>query len=275
MTDQGGVIYDLGANRGSNLPYYLSRASKVVAVEGNPLLAEEIRSVFSKEISSGRLVVYGCVLAQESSHSVPFYVHRTDSHLSCLNPPEGSSQADFEIIHVPSISVVDLVRREGTPLYVKVDLEGADSMILEQLFAADIYPDFLSVEIQSILPLALVYQTNRYHSFQIMNAREFHSLAQPSLDVEVPQAQQFHFDEDTAGPFGPDIPYPWMDREQALRNVSIQGVGWRDLHARIQLPDHGARVWLECYPMRSLFGALVRKVLQKTPRAISALARRN
>lgn len=40
------VIYDLGANRGDNLPYFLSRADLVVAVEANPALAREMNSEY-------------------------------------------------------------------------------------------------------------------------------------------------------------------------------------------------------------------------------------
>ena len=263
MPDSVGVIYDLGANAGNNLPYYLSRARKVVAVEANPLLVRRILHDFSLEIASGRLVVCGCVLAPYSSSSVPFYVHRRDSHLSCLVLPDGASHADYEVVYVPSISVVDLVRAEGEPMYMKVDLEGADSMVLEQLFHAEIYPCYLSVELQTIKPLALIYETNRYHSFQLMDARKFSVLPAPTLDSSLPFAHCFVFNEDTAGPFGADIPYPWMDRQQALRNLSIQGLGWRDLHARMQVPDQNARVWLEYYSILSLLGALARKVMRR------------
>ena len=32
------VIYDIGSNNGDDIPYYLMKCDKVVAVEANPLL---------------------------------------------------------------------------------------------------------------------------------------------------------------------------------------------------------------------------------------------
>jgi len=44
------VIYDFGANRGDNIPYYLMKSDRVVAIEANPVLCNIIRERFSDEI---------------------------------------------------------------------------------------------------------------------------------------------------------------------------------------------------------------------------------
>ncbi len=54
------VIYDLGANTGDDIAYYLKKADKVVAVEANPTLAKQIESKYSAAISEGRLFVENC-----------------------------------------------------------------------------------------------------------------------------------------------------------------------------------------------------------------------
>ncbi len=44
------IIYDLGANNGDDIPYYLRKADKVIAVEANPILSQEIEDRFPDDI---------------------------------------------------------------------------------------------------------------------------------------------------------------------------------------------------------------------------------
>ena len=43
------IIYDFGAHNGNDIPYYLTKADKVVAVEANPGLAAQIKERFKDE----------------------------------------------------------------------------------------------------------------------------------------------------------------------------------------------------------------------------------
>jgi len=56
------VIYDIGANNGDDIPYYLQKADVVVAVEANPDLCKQLRERFVESIECGRLVVENCVV---------------------------------------------------------------------------------------------------------------------------------------------------------------------------------------------------------------------
>ncbi len=255
------IIYDLGANCGDNLPYYLAKAEKVVAVEVNPVLIKSIENKYSKAIALGRLKVVHCALADSSRESVTFYVHKYDSRISMISPPDDEELDCFEVINVPSLSVLDLLSRFGNPSYVKIDLEGFDAVALKQLFDAKIYPDYISAEAHSVFPFSLMEHSGQYNSYQIMDARSFTDL--PDIDVSRSQTDidVFQFHEGTAGPFGSDIPSPWMSKEQCLLNLGIAGLGWRDVHARKQLPDSDARVFLEKFSLRSLVGAIARKTV--------------
>ena len=55
-------IYDLGANKGDDIPYYLQKADKVVAVEANPVLCDEIRNRFDAYIKNGKLFLENYVV---------------------------------------------------------------------------------------------------------------------------------------------------------------------------------------------------------------------
>jgi hypothetical protein len=51
------LIYDIGMHNGNDTAYYLFRGFRVVGVEANPLLVEQVRERFAAEIASNRLTV--------------------------------------------------------------------------------------------------------------------------------------------------------------------------------------------------------------------------
>lgn len=259
--DSVGIIYDLGANSGDNLPYFLSRADIVVAVEANPALVDVIQQKYGRAIALGRLRVVHCALADVTSDLIPFFISKSDSHVSALAPAVNRHSSGFERIEVPAMRIVDLITEHGYPAYVKSDLEGHDPIVLRQLFDAGVYPDYVSAEAHTLMPFSLMEDSGRYNSYQIMNARTFHRLPLQCVDQQITGFDVFQFHEGTSGPFGKDIPSPWMNANQCLLNLGIAGLGWRDVHARKQSPDSNSRVYLENIPLRSLAGAIARKVI--------------
>jgi FkbM family methyltransferase len=82
------VIYDIGANNGDDIAYYLEKADKVVAIEANPILAGEIAKRYHSEILTSRLFVENVVLtAEDESAFSPFYIHRLHHVLSQFPKP--------------------------------------------------------------------------------------------------------------------------------------------------------------------------------------------
>ena len=49
------IIYDLGANNGDNLPYYFLKSDKVVAVEANIILCNQIKKNAKKKLKKESL----------------------------------------------------------------------------------------------------------------------------------------------------------------------------------------------------------------------------
>ena len=49
------VIYDVGANTGHDIDYYLLKADRVVAVEANPQLCAGLRARWAHALAAGRL----------------------------------------------------------------------------------------------------------------------------------------------------------------------------------------------------------------------------
>lgn len=233
------TIFDFGANNGDDIPYYLQKAERVVAVEANPVLADQIRRRFSDAIASGRLAVEGCALTVEASaEAVPFYVHKGNHVLSQFPAPPPNKAEQFDRISVPAVNVVELVRRHGAPHYIKIDIEHYDQAILRALFANGIRPPYISAESHSIEVFALLVALGGYEAFKLVDGRSVPRRYKNALVRTESGETRYDFPEHSAGPFGADVAGPWMTRDNFFRVLAFAGLGWRDIHAsRVDAPD--------------------------------------
>lgn len=245
MKNEPNVIYDFGSNNGDDIAYYLKKAPFVVAVEANPKLCELIRSRFSHEISQGRLFVENCVLNVSNSDSESiFYVHRTNNVLSQFPCPPADMLREFEAVMIPSAAPSKLIDKYGSPLYVKIDLEGYDEPVLRHLFANGIHPPFISAESHTVDIFSIFVSLGKYVSFNLVDGDSVnrlygaHTIVNFSGDFEA-----YSFPYHSAGPFGYDISSPWMSGASFVRLLALEGFGWKDIHATNKIsPDPSAGV---------------------------------
>lgn len=226
------VIYDIGANVGLNIPYYLRKADLVIAVEANPILVNIIKNNHKEAISSGRLIVGDFVVSAEDSSAVAdFFVHEANPLLSQFPEPEDNIRSQFSKIEVYSVSVAELIARYGQPYYVKLDAEGYDTEILRAMFAHDIRPPFISAECHMAEVFALMLAMGGYESFKIIDgARVSSEYADHRIETKE-GTEVYSFPEHSAGPFGDDIDGPWLNGNDALLHLARIGLGWTDVHA--------------------------------------------
>jgi FkbM family methyltransferase len=233
------VIYDFGANNGDDIPYYLLKAERVVAVEANPVLVDVIRRRFAAQIRDGQLSVEHCALTVESGAAqLPFFVHKRHHFKSQLPAPRAEELAHFEQIVVPAQNVIDIVRRHGAPHYIKIDLEHYDQHVLRALFAAGLRPPYLSAETHTIEVLSLLVAVGGYRAFKMVNGPTVSTRFRDHPIVTPDGVRPYAFPEHSAGPFGEDIPGPWMTADNFFRVLSFAGLGWRDIHvSAVDAPD--------------------------------------
>lgn len=226
------TIYDLGANNGSNIPYYLKKADLVVAVEANPVLSREIETQFCDEIRAGRLVIESCVLtAGDLPEEVTFYLHRTNHVLSQFPRPDESELPQFDEITLRAYSIRQLISKWGAPHYVKIDLEHYDTEILKSMFSHGIFPPFISAEVHSIKPFCAMVANGGYDNFKLVDGR---SVSEIFKDHEIQTqngSETYSFPFHSAGPFGEDVPGGWMTADNFFDVLTGSGLGWKDIHA--------------------------------------------
>jgi FkbM family methyltransferase len=264
------VIYDFGANKGDNLPYYLLKADKVVAVEAIPSLANAIRMRFAPEVGSGRLVVENVVIASEAgAGAVPFFIHRTMDFLSQFPAPEDPSE--FERVELPSLSPLEILRRHGDPWYVKIDLEHFDHVVLAALLKQGILPSFVSVECHTIEVFAQLVCAG-YKAFNLVDGATVHEqygdVAIHGKDGDV----RYAFSRHSAGPFGDDLASPWMTPSNFFRLLALRGLGWRDVHATNRIePDPSSMSDLRLREYSPALSDALRKIV---PNSLHPIGRR-
>ena len=226
------IIYDVGANNGDDLPYYLRRSDLVIAIEADPELARGIEERFSSEISAGRLKVENCVVtADAGGANVPFYLHQGHNVLHQFGRPSDADIHNFKEVSLPSKRLVDIVRQHGAPYYMKIDVEGYDQVLLSALFLEGIRPPYISAETHSVEVFAALVALGRYNAFKIVNGQTVHEVYREFRICSDREDATYSFPYHSAGPFGNDVKGCWETGNTFLRTLAEAGLGWADIHA--------------------------------------------
>lgn len=233
------IIYDLGANNGNNIEYYLLKSDLIIAVEANPRLCDFIRKKFKQEIDNKKLIVENCILTSDPSEAPKeFYIHKENHLLSQFPKPDNKNINDFYIERVSSKKVENIIKEYGDPFYVKIDLEKYDHEILFELLNNKIIPNYISVEANTVDVFCTLVSLGNYKSFKLVNGEDVHITYQ-NIQIETLNAlKNFKFLKNSAGPFGNDINGPWISRDNFFYLLAKEKLGWKDIHcSRINLPE--------------------------------------
>lgn len=226
------VVYDIGMHNGDDTDYYLKKGYRVVAVEANPLLCDAGRERFAEEISSGRLKIHNVAVAAQAG-SIKFYVNDKKSVLSSLNQPaDMTGWREVECVASPLTSIIEAPDQIE---FVKLDIEGADLLALEDLYRHKVFPLHVSCEAHKIEVLCKLVSMG-YQKFKLVRCSVIGKKDRISKITASDGSVLAHkFPRHSSGPFGSDLPGRWMNAEQVLysylgRNV-LYGGGWYDVHA--------------------------------------------
>jgi len=268
---QPDLIYDVGLHLGEDTAYYLALGYRVVAFEANPDLVERCRRRFAAETATGRLVIVpGAIAPVGSPPTVTFY-RNVKSVWGTISADWAERNAKLfrgsTPITVPTVDFGDCIARFGVPQFMKVDVEGVDGLVIETACALEDGPLYLSMESEKVDFDQLVSDVDRlckagYCSFKIVQQA---SIPGSAVTVRTLNGDslRYRFEKHSSGPFGDQLPGPWLNRDQAIERYrgifksyrllgdrSVLGryariftkpaekilrtgiPGWHDLHAR-------------------------------------------
>jgi FkbM family methyltransferase len=239
------LIYDVGMHNGSDTEFYLRKGFDVIAIEANPKYVAHARARFAKELATGQLTIYDVALTEKSGE-VPFFVHEHDDW-SRLNPNSSYrfTEGTYQEIKVRGLQFSLIAGRHPTPYYVKLDIEGSERMVIEQLFATGKYPPFLSFEANLETDLILnLLDEHGYHEFQLLGQSRKSQIRLPNPPLEG-TFYDARFNGYMSGPFGLELQGEWVsildlrDQLKAHKRKVQEGKDklalneWHDIHARL------------------------------------------
>jgi len=224
-----GVVYDVGANNGDDVEYYLKKGMKVVAIEANPSLADHVRSRFGNDVKRGALTILNVAVGDKAGKR-KFYLSIGNDKISSLLRPLGNL-CDWCEVDVEVRTLSSIMREFGEPAFVKIDTEGSDAVILHEIFSSGCVPNMLSAESHTIDVFCELF-AGGYRKFKIVESRFIHSRYRDPLITTVKGFPIRHtFPEGISGPFGNDLAGEWMDVEETFQYLCRYGLGWKDIHA--------------------------------------------
>lgn len=140
------LVFDVGVNNGDDTDYYLRRGFRVVGIEANPDFIGQVTARFPDAIRDGRLVLLNIAVAAEDGEATFYLSEGNRGVWSSLDPELAAREAlGTREVRVPARRFRGLLREYGVPYYLKIDIEGADRLCLEDIDGGDA-PAYVSFE---------------------------------------------------------------------------------------------------------------------------------
>jgi FkbM family methyltransferase len=228
------LIFDLGLNNGDDTDFYLKRGFDVVALDANPVFYERAQKRFENAIIDGRLRLLNAAIWDKSGHA-NFYINLENDHWSSLDAAWAFRNATkCKEVTVECVTLGMLFSEFGVPYYLKIDVEGVDQSVLEQLCGCDVLPLFVSVEdCRFGLEYMRVLASCGYNGFKLLD--------QSNVPQIKDSATGHVFPAGSSGPFGDDLPGHWLTYDEMLKHYSVtvrdrsgkrlaQRTHWWDIH---------------------------------------------
>lgn len=233
------LIFDLGVNQGEDSAFYLAKGFRVVGVEADPILVKELRVSFAPQLESKQFILEPVGIMGEPGVT-HFYRNTFCDHWSSFFPEYGCrGDTKYEIMKIECVVVESLLQKYGCPYYMKVDIEGADQIVLNQLSKLRFRPIFLSVEEFGLATIDSLFKLG-YNMFSLRPQRDKSWARLPNPPREgkwIPR----DFTQRDSGPFGLEVP-DWMSvtaaKKQFYQKIRTEDNRWLpppgewyDLHA--------------------------------------------
>ena len=149
------LIYDVGLHRGEDSEFYLRKGFRVVAFEADPDLITSCRGRLKEFVDSGQLIIIeGAIVDANAIKAGPKKVR---FYKNCENSVWGTASSDWadrnarlgtssRVIEVDAINFADAIREHGVPYFMKIDIEGCDTVCISALVGFKEQPAYISIE---------------------------------------------------------------------------------------------------------------------------------
>lgn len=255
------LIFDVGLHKGEDTQFYLQKGFAVVGIEANPALIQTAKIRFRDEIASGKLtLIEGAIAPPSAGDSVVFYANTDltvwgtiDLKWASRNEMLGSPSQQTKVNRV---DIVDVYRSFGIPFYLKVDVEGVDRFVIEQLKSFDGRPQYLSLELEKLdfgqleAEMGLLKSLG-YRKFKIVQQQTVPGTKITAITL-TGRPFEYVFEFDASGPFGDELTGPWLTYDEAIeryRSVFRRYRHFGDYSPIKKMPERVQRLVRKLYRM--------------------------
>src|SRR3569833_1444656 len=124
----------------------MGRGYGEVAGEAKPAGSGRAKARFASALTAGRLTIVNAAVWDRPGEAT-FHVNLDNDHWSSLDVSwAGRDASRCREIKVRCVTLAELSAEYGVPYYLKIDVEGVDKAVLEQLRGAERLQLYVSVE---------------------------------------------------------------------------------------------------------------------------------
>lgn len=232
------LVFDLGFHMGEDTAFYLDAGYRVLAVEADPEIRATGLQRFADKIESRQLVLVHAAAVGwrtlQQNKSITFHPHQTNSQWGTVDPAFLQRNADIHLqphapaISVPAISLERLVTDHGCPHLLKVDIEGMDAAVINDLERLAVLPPYVSWEtgkhhFLKIVALHLRLYRIGYRRFRVVQ-QMYASNQFPAIDGP---AHILPGRPHSSGPMPDTHPQPWQGIARVLLKYAALFIAYR------------------------------------------------
>jgi FkbM family methyltransferase len=147
------LVYDVGANNGDDIDYYLYKGYRVLGIEADPTLMGPLEERFAAALAQKRLTLLNVALAPDRTIA-PFWICEGHSLWNSFDREVASRNGhQAHAVDLECWPLRDVLAEFGVPHYLKLSLHGQEHFCLADLTPATA-PELLSLELPRDCPTA-------------------------------------------------------------------------------------------------------------------------
>ncbi|WP_246252083.1 FkbM family methyltransferase [Ancylobacter pratisalsi] len=128
VVSRGEIAFDVGANRGLYSYWLLRLGAQVFAFEPNPAMGRVLASRFAKDLKSGRMKLFECVVSDDNG-VVELHIPVGFSPLATVDGRAIAADVPVDKLMIRAVRLDSFV--EGPVDFIKIDVEGHEQKVLD------------------------------------------------------------------------------------------------------------------------------------------------
>lgn len=231
---QAPIVYDVGMSQGEDSSYYLAKGCRVIAIDANKDACRYCTRLFDTHIKSGQMTIINAGVSDEVGE-FDFFVNLRKERISTFAPEmfSGKSWAPalWRADKVKTFRLPDLVLEYGSPDFIKIDVEYYDARVLLDLCQSGIRPRYISAECHDMACFETLVKMG-YKKFRLVYGKTVaEAFGRRTVRCIDGSTIDYEFGYESSGPYGDDLPGPWLTEHEAFNGLASSGLDWVDVHA--------------------------------------------